>query len=44
MPESSSGSENVSKVFSWIVDQLTMLAEGFGETLTVERTEIYAQA
>ena len=44
MHESSSGSENVSKVFSWIVDQLTMLAEGFGETLTVERTEIYAQA
>ena len=32
------------KVLSWISDQLTMLAEAFGEPLTEERMEIYARA
>jgi hypothetical protein len=29
-------------ILSWISDQLTLLAEGFGEPLTAERVEIYA--
>src|ERR1035438_1408601 len=44
MPESSSDSETASRVLSWIIDQLTTLAEAFGEGLTEERMEIYARA
>ena len=43
-PESSSDSETALTILSWIFDQLTMLAEAFGETLTEERMEIYARA
>ncbi len=31
-------------VLEWISDQVTMLAEAFGEQLTLERVEIYARA
>jgi hypothetical protein len=44
MPESSSDSETASRVLNWIIDQLTTLAEAFGEGLTEERMEIYARA
>ena len=43
-PGSKSDLENVSDIHSWIGDQLTALAEGFGETITDERMEIYARA
>ena len=35
-------SEKDLAVLSWISEQLTVLAEGFGEPLTAERVEIYA--
>lgn len=37
----SSGSEKDLAFLEWIHDQLTILAEGFGEPLTQERAEIY---
>ena len=43
MPESSRDSEKDLAVLNWISDQLTALAEGFGESLTEERVEIYVR-
>lgn len=40
-PESSNDSGKNLAIRSWISKQLTGLAEGFGESLTVERVEIY---
>jgi hypothetical protein len=40
-PESSNGSEKGSELLEWISDQLTILAEAFGEPLTEERQDIY---
>jgi hypothetical protein len=40
-PKSSGGSERNLETLSWISDQLTILAEAFGEPLTAERMEIY---
>lgn len=41
MPGSSNGSEKGLELLDWINDQLTILAEAFGETLTEQRQEIY---
>jgi hypothetical protein len=41
MQESSKGSANDLEMLDWISDQLTILAEAFGEQLTQERAEIY---
>jgi hypothetical protein len=41
MPRSSKGSEKGLEYLDWINDQLTILAEAFGETLTEQRQEIY---
>ena len=38
---SSNGSEKGLELLDWINDQLTILAEAFGETLTEQRQEIY---
>src|SRR5258708_21840779 len=38
---SSNGSEKGLEFLEWIHDQLTILAEAFGETLTEQRQEIY---
>ncbi len=43
-PASSSASAISLELLSWISDQLTMLAEAFGEQLTEERMEIYARS
>jgi hypothetical protein len=43
MPVPNSESENVSQILNWIIDQLTMLAEAFGEAVTEERMVIYAR-
>ena len=43
-PASSSASAISLELLSWISDQLTMLAEAFGEPLTEERMEIYARS
>src|SRR5438067_1810530 len=40
-PESSSGSGKSLEHLEWINDQLTILAEAFGEALTEQRQEIY---
>jgi hypothetical protein len=40
-PGSSNGSENGLELLDWINDQLTIVAEAFGETLTEQRQEIY---
>lgn len=40
-PGSSNGSEKRLELLDWINDQLTILAEAFGETLTEQRHEIY---
>src|SRR5437667_1586299 len=42
-PESSSDSKTALAILSWISDELTILAEAFGEPLTEERVEIYAR-
>lgn len=41
MPGSNNGSEKGLELLDWINDQLTILAEAFGETLTEQRQEIY---
>jgi hypothetical protein len=41
-PGSSSDSERSLVILSWISDELTILAEAFGEPLTEQRVEIYA--
>ncbi len=41
MPASNSGSAKNLELLDWINDQLTILAEAFGETLTEQRQEIY---
>src|ERR1700746_3835424 len=40
-PESSSGSGKGLEFLEWINDELTILAEAFGEPLTEQRQEIY---
>jgi hypothetical protein len=43
-PESNGSSESdLGELLSWILQQLTVLAEAYGETLTVERAKIYMQ-
>jgi hypothetical protein len=43
MPAPSNESESASQVLNWIIDQLTMLAEAFGDSVTEERMVIYAR-
>jgi|HubBroStandDraft_6_1064221.scaffolds.fasta_scaffold170771_2 hypothetical protein len=41
MPESNSGSEKNLELLDWINNELTILAEAFGEPMTEQRQEIY---